>query len=140
MMSDQKLFSFKRYWGRYAWFSVVSLPFSLTNVVSENSEYPNAGAAFFFAYFSGHLMYWALYVMLSFQFMMVKKSKFSFSGYMYMVIFIFGLAALLIIGGSIFAAINHSHLHPLHRTSFGLAFALAGYNLYHENLSKSSGV
>ncbi|MFK7783612.1 MAG: hypothetical protein AB8B56_00780 [Crocinitomicaceae bacterium] len=128
------------FWGRYLIFALLILPFSLTVTHEENSDFANAKIAFLFNYFGSQVFFWFLYVMVSLQFMVVKKSQFSFSGYMNLVIFMFWLVGISLIVLNIFNSIRAQSLHLLSHVSFGLAFAFAAYNLQLEKKRKSQGL
>jgi hypothetical protein len=139
-MSDRMVFSLNTFWGRYLVFALVLIPFSLTSMLEENTDYPNPATAFLFHYFGCQLLFWALYVMVSLQFMMASKSEFSFFAYMSWVIFIFWLIGLSLIVVNIVSSIKTLSLDVLNHVSFGLAFLFAAYNLQRDKKAKSSGL
>lgn len=138
-MTDQKAFSLRTFWGRYLVFTLLLLPFSLTFLPDENSDFSSPGIAFLFHYAGCHVLFWILYIMLSLQFTMMEKSQFSFSGYTNFAIFSFWLVGITIV---VFAIINSTEtdsFYPLNRVSFGLTFCFTAYNLQLKKSGKRQG-
>lgn len=130
MKTDNGIVSFKTYWGRYLIFSVVALLFSCGVFFIDDPDFPNKFAHLFFQYFGSHLLYWAVYTLISIQFMIIKKSRFSSEFYTGMAPFLLILAGSFVCIMGTYFAVNHKSLYPLVNFSQGLALILAGYHLY----------
>lgn len=130
MKTYKDIFTFKTFWGRYLIFSVVSLIFSFGVFADDNPDFPNKWVHLFFQYFGSHLLYWAIYTLISIQFMIIKKSRSSFDFYTGMVPFLLILAGSFVCIMVTYFAVNHKSIYPIVNFSQGLALVLAGYHLY----------